>query len=462
MDHLMFNQYTGDINKGIVRSTSTLIQEQALSTKIQCETLDKNANLLSKTIGFNANMLNQNISDIADKLEFGLNELSNGIISLQSNFDIAMGKVISQFDMMRSEIDDSFRKIIDILENKRKTDAREHFRDALEFYQDGCKFPDKPQWFADAIKHFIASIESYARNPLAHLHLGHIYHYQSQHQNFGEAINHYRLCYTYGEAHTQDYVTAAQGSFYAGWLYATVLNDPKEAILLTNEALRLDPQLGEAHYNLAKFHTIIKETSDAIYHLKKLITEFDRNYCIKIAKDADFTQISYDINLLFKDLKEEARNKFEHDSNLIAQDIDPQDSTWVHRFSEKMKGILSITKQNTYFGYLDGISILNDFRESYRSSRNLIIKEHIRDKKRANDEEIKFKDTLRRIQEAKIKGGSIKTIGTTINIPSLSQEIKSQTTTVQNKMGCQICGKRLSFWSRLMGNKYCKIHKKTD
>jgi tetratricopeptide (TPR) repeat protein len=342
-DHLMYNQYVADLNQGITRASTAMIRELAISRQLVGNTITDNAKYLSEVVvgasdqirtdlshlhsavedGFSS--VRYGISELRDEVadgfyevtnqisalntavSFGLNQVAGGIASLRSDFDIAMGKVIAQFEISRSEMQTGLARIVDVLENRRKIDAQEHFQDALDFYKDGCRFSDKPQWFTDSLKHFLASVESYERNPIAQLHIGHIYHYQKEHQDFNKALHHYRLCYTYGEANESDYKIAAQGYFYAGWLCAAVPEGSvNEAVSLTKKSLEFDKNLSEAHYNLSKYYSLLGEEALCVAHLRIAIIEFDRNYCLKAGLDPDFNAMRAALKELLESLRHNA------------------------------------------------------------------------------------------------------------------------------------------------------------
>ena len=354
-DHLMHNQYVADINKGLARAASEIVKGQAYSAMAVAETMNRNADFLAKTITGSAEMISQDVQDLTRTVEYGLDQVADGIAGLRADFDIAMGQVISQFEMMRAEMRAGFDRMIDILENRRKTEAQEHFRDALEFYRDGSRITDKPQWFDDALKHFLASVEQYERNPLAHLLIGHIYHYQKQDRDFKKALHHYQLCYTYGEADEKDCSIAAQGYFYAGWLNAAAFDYLEAAISLTEKSVKLDPKMGEAHYHLAKFHALRGEAKQAVDHLERAIVDFDRNYCRKAEADPDFNNVRDAVHDLFEKLKQEARQRFEEVVGPLDRDFDPKDKKWRRKLEKAWKNIDALKSEGTYFAYLDAL-----------------------------------------------------------------------------------------------------------
>lgn len=365
-DHLMYNQYVGDINRGLERildkNTSKVIESYSASSQILSETNEKNSAVLESI----TSELSDNIIELTNIVEYGLEQVASGINSLRADFDIAMGKVLLQFEMLRNEFRSGYSHIINILENRRKVEAREHFQDALEFYRDGCRFLDKPQWFNDALNHFLASVEIYERNPLAHLHIAHIYHYQRDFQDFEKALKHYRLCYTYGEVNKNEHVLVAQGYFYAGWLCIAVFKDIKEAVKLTNNALKFDPSLSEAYYHLAKFYAIRKESELSIKNLKQAIVEFDKKYCLKALADPDFDIIREEVNNLFQELREDAKLKFQNAIEKFDWNFDPKDCIlreWLQEIRDK---IFDVENKDTYYAYADALPNVKRWRSDYK------------------------------------------------------------------------------------------------
>lgn len=315
-DHLMYNRYVSDINKGfsdsitklpekIIPSVNTIAAEidhnaakvQSFQKQLSTDIMDLNRDVV-ESLGY----LNENLSNDLDKLRWSLNEdlmeVRNGITELRASFDIAMGKVIAGFEMQRTELRQNLQNIIAILQNRHKEDAKEYLRDALEFYNEGCKFHDRPRWFKDAKDLFNKSLKGYPRNPVAHFHLGHIFHYQDEFRDYSWALEHYTLCYTYAEADKTQWHLAAQGYFYAGWMTA-LLGNVREAISLTLASIKLDNDLHESFYHLAKFHSIVGETTQAVDNLEKVIRSSDPNYAVKALLDPDFEPVREAIDELF-------------------------------------------------------------------------------------------------------------------------------------------------------------------
>ncbi len=418
-DFLMHNQYIGDIKNGIQRASTNVVKGQALSTKILNDTLMKKSDFIASTIDTSFTGLSRDMSTMKDTISSGMERVDNSILeldnsmqmgfgevtsgisnlsdtmnegmshlgsvmtegfeglssdiqSLHSDFNMAMGGVLLQFEMQREEMKQGFDSIISILENKRKTDAAEDFNDAIEFYNDGCKFIDKPIWFKNAHKHFSASIDKYERNPLAHLHLAHIYHYQEEFRDFDKALEHYELCFTYGEADEKSKAVTAQGYFYAGWLEAVISSNYDEAIKLTKRVIEFDPKLVEkAYYNLAKFYSLKRDAKNSIHYLELLIKNYDRTYAIKVKSDADFQIIDNDFNKLLESLKQESYQQvvefFKLKDTIDSYDL-PLDSYGKIVIPSTLE-IDKLIEKNTYFDYLDAIPKILRLKDKFMGLR---------------------------------------------------------------------------------------------
>ncbi len=434
-DFLMHDQYIGDIKNGIRSATSDVVKGQAISTKILNDTFIKNKDFIASTIDSNfaglrgdIHTMNDNVSSSVDRVGENVIELKNtmedrfdtlnnsvdnvvsgisvldnnmtdgfkkvdsSIQNFHSDFNMAMGGVVLQFEMQRAEMKQGFNSIISILENKRKIDAEEDFKDAIEFYNDGCKFIDKPVWFKNAHKHFSASIEKYERNPIAHLHLAHIYHYQEELRDFDKALEHYELCYTYGEADEKSKTVTAQGYFYAGWLKASVFDDLDSAIHLTKQALIFDKSFSNSHYNLVKYYSLKDDSINALRHLKILIENFDRNYAVKAKIDADIDNIKSNLNTFLEELKENSKQKSITIYNNIREklaiyEIDAQDKKIIEPIQNSIESFLG---QDSYFGYLDATNQMNILNRFDLEKRDRLKKEINKTLKVIDDSIIKY------------------------------------------------------------------------
>lgn len=352
-EHLEHNQYLADPEQGISRVAGNAGSEQAISGLIILHTFQRHAEFLARTVTADNDFLAQGMKHLNGAVVYGLQQVNNGVSNLNADFDIAMGKVLIQFEMLRGEMQIGFEEILHRLDNPRKSAALEHLRDALAYYQDGNRFADRPEWFDAALRHFHAAIELHERLPLAHLNLGHLYHYQSRYRDFEKALHHYSLSFAYAEAEDSQRAIAAQGYFYAGWLCAAEFENFEHAVKLTQKALELDPTLGEAHYHLAKFSALSGDPKGALEHLKHSIIRHDRNYCIKATGDPDFNAVREPVQRLLEGLRDHARRNFSRKLQNLERDFDPHDARWRKRLEQGWRQLDSSASDGTYFTLLD-------------------------------------------------------------------------------------------------------------
>lgn len=311
--YLEQREYSSRLEDGITGIIERVGQGfDQLSNAIEdgAEQISNHIDLMNLAVNLNLARTREVISDQLDVVHHDLIAVADGIESLGADFNIGLGKVLMQFEMNRQEQRQNVIEIGQILRNKRKTDAEEHFQDAKKLYEEGCKHPEHAQWFLDSLSHFLQAAEQYPQNPFTHLYLGHLYHYQAACRDFAKAIVHYHRCYVYAEADEKLKAIAAQGCFYAGWLSAVAAKNPDLAITYTRKALAFDPKLGEAHYHLAKFHAVKGEAKQSMQELEIAIIRFDRDYLIKASADQDFADLEKDIYRLYLNLKASAQKRY--------------------------------------------------------------------------------------------------------------------------------------------------------
>ena len=293
------NQKAGEqISENLQKGFHAIHQQQSqIHGAILTQTNDMNRGIdnLNMTVETGFNTLHNEMYQVGNKVDavgqtlVAVGEhLSEGLASLKASFDIGMTKVISQFELQRSELKDGFNKLADLLENSRKTEARERYLDGKAEYEKYQQFPDEPQFLTDALEYLKLSIEIYKGNPYAHFYLGHIYQEPAIYYDLKKSLEHYKLCATYGKGTQNDSITAL-GYFNASWV-SYVLEDVDEAINLAELSKNFDDDLPENWYNLAKYHAYKKEPRKSLTYLDTAIKRFDPNYTVKANMDIDSTK----------------------------------------------------------------------------------------------------------------------------------------------------------------------------
>lgn len=100
---------------------------------------------------------------------------------------------------------------------------------------------------------------------------------------------------------------AAQAFLSAGWA-AYCLGNMKEALSHTEQAIQLNPSMGEALFQVAKVKMALGDVDGALPLLKKAV-ELDRFYTIKAAGDGDFKKHNVKLHDFIEKLREEKHNK---------------------------------------------------------------------------------------------------------------------------------------------------------
>ena len=263
-----------------------------------------------------------------DKVALGLNEvagrvdrvgevlvqtgdrLSLGLAGLKSSFDMGMMNIVSQFELQRTEIQEGFDLLTNILENNRKAEARERYRDGKEAYDKYLQHPDEPQFLTDALEYLKESVNIYKGNAFCHLYLGHIYQEPAQYYDLNRSLDHYKRCATYAKGMPNKGL-AALGYFMAGWI-SYVLEDLDGAIEFSEKALEFDESGNpENYYNLAKFFAYMNQAEKALEYLDIAIQKFDPLYSLKASVDKDFANIQQPMDEYFVQLRDEEAKSLE-------------------------------------------------------------------------------------------------------------------------------------------------------
>ncbi len=388
--------------KGFVGLAVAQAATMAISTNAITGAIEANSNLIASTVTQSGLLIQEKIDFLTETIHEDLAELSDQIYEFHSSFNIAMGNIEAHFELVENKLQTGFDSICEILKTRRKVEATEHFEDALGFYKDGNRFSQEPQWFDDAKKHFRISLNLYSRNPLAHLYLAHIYHYQKKQRNLEKALNHYRLCGIYGEAEESTRVIAARGYHYAGWLSAVANNDYQTAIKYAKKARLLDCDLIQARYFLAKYYVVTNNTEEVVKLLKDLILNFDKFYAIKALTDPDMKKAEKLIVNLVCDLRENEKKKFTILIKQINAIVKATNYEWVKDEVDEFNKAVKIAKQrNGYIDYLDA----NDFLAQKKVDLKNIIQtnQEREDEERREKEEEERWERERKLREEKKK-----------------------------------------------------------
>lgn len=307
-----------------------------------------------ENVNSNFNLLKPDARCLNKDICYSKEQTVQGMESLKSDFNIGLGKVLVLKEMQKAENKKARKHIFKIFEKRGNIIPAENFVDGLEYYKQSCTSNNPKLWEKEAKTALEKSIRAYKRNPIALLHLGHIHHYASEYIDFKKAYSYYKLCGMYGEAYECEHKISAQGYFYAGWIKATIFQKPKGAIALFEKALQFDPNLGEAHYLLAKLYAKCDNMSQMQKHLMKAITKFDRNYAIKALLDTDFLPFEEQLTYLLIQIRNYAKKSFNQKVSVLIKRA--------MSFSSIYQELAILRKQanerNTIFEYMDACRFL--------------------------------------------------------------------------------------------------------
>ena len=314
-----------EISHSLDKGFHSIQQSQAA---IETALIDQNHILQS---GFNE--LEITLSDGFDKTAKGLNEVANrvdnvgklliesheqlykGLAGIKAAVDMGMMSLVSQFELQREEIQQGFHLLTNLLENAKKTEARERYLDGVQAFETYLKHPDEPQFLTDARDYLLQSIEAFRGNPFAHLYLGHMYEEASLYFDLSKAKDHYLRCATYAKG-LENKGLASVGYFMASWV-AYVEGGIDDAIAWGKAALEMDAdRIPEVYYNLAKFHAYRGEAETSLDYLDYAIQHFDPIYSLKAQFDPDFGGMREELTTYFHRIRD--RKAQELDKRLTA------------------------------------------------------------------------------------------------------------------------------------------------
>ncbi|MEM7372035.1 MAG: hypothetical protein AAF587_25690 [Bacteroidota bacterium] len=257
------------------------------------------------------------LNEVADRVDnVGMaviassDKLQQGIQGLNASLDMGMMNIVSQFELQRADIQEGFDRLANLMENSRKTEAEERYRDGKQAYEQYLQHPDEPQFLIDALDYLQESIRIYRGNPFAHLYLGHIFQEPAQFYDLSKSLEHYQLCATYAKGIPNPSL-AAFGYFMTAWIHY-VSGELDEAIRAGELVKKYDPDnLPENYYNLAKFHACKQEQKAALTELDVAIRKFDPLYSVKADMDEDFDLIRDALDVYFEEIREDAAKDWE-------------------------------------------------------------------------------------------------------------------------------------------------------
>ncbi len=297
-----------------VHQTQLAIHDALLD---QTQVMEQGMGAIELAIESGFEQTQRNLSEVANRIDqVGMiiiesnDKLFQGLAGLKASVDMGMMNIITQFEMQRTEIRHGFEVLANILENNKKTEARERFRDGKEAYENYLRHPDETQFLQDALDYLAQSNEVYRGNPFCHLYLGHIYQEPSLFYDLSKSQEEYRLCATYAKGMANEGL-AALGFFLTSWI-TYVRKDLEKAIEYAKESLKYaQDRIPETYYNLAKYHAYLNKKEPALHYLDIAVQKFDPLYTLKADTDADFLPMKKELGEYFEKLRIDASKRIE-------------------------------------------------------------------------------------------------------------------------------------------------------
>jgi len=323
----------------------------------------------------------ERISQGIEEISVGIDRLSDGLESLRAAFDWGFSEIVWQLEQERELL----LNIKKILEAPLDNQAKELRKRAEEAYKNG--------WIEDALDDFLESEKKNRYDFIVHQYLGNIYFFEKK--NPKKALSYYEKALKYSTPKSPYHGSIAL--LHIG-LINYLQKDFQKACEATSEAIKLFPNLLEAYYQRAQYSAVQGKYNDAIENLRIAIGG-DRYYCVKADTEEDFDVMKDKLIELFEELRDNAKNLAQQeidnariyiqDAKLWDADKYTFDSGKYSSAKEKLNEVKSFFERNSYFDYLDAISIANSTQKAALDSLLESLSKQISDVEREYREESK-------------------------------------------------------------------------
>lgn len=424
-------KFASEMKDQIKGMSTDLVASQATLAQTYQQGLSGVSNQLDH--GFSG--VSRELGQMTAAFSFGLNHISHGISTMSHSLSFMSDSICERLDALH-----------DIANNPLLTQSQELYRSALVNYNK-C-------FFEEALDDVKQAIEKYKTDYMSWFLMGHIYTFGkgefSNVINLEQAINAFTQAAKYNSPNVKESqdarLLAAEIYFYWGTaqylqsnaLFQTEKKDEATEMLagaLTSfeKSFQYSNKMLEALFNTARCKVRLNQKNAAITDLEKLFL-LDRNYCISVCNDTDFTGIKNDIEALIIRMRHkvfiEAEPKYIKIKSLIAEC-----RTW--SIATSSYGVPSqFTEELPYFDVLDynvefGIMIpkieatIWETKEEQRrreQEQKELVQRALREKKEREEREDRERQEAEDQKEYEIlvkKIEAIITIGKTIAIISI-------------------------------------------
>jgi len=262
--------------------------------------------MLSDIFGQGFNSIDESLNWGFKNLEKAAQDQNISIEHLNADFNYSLGLVIEQLETTNYLLNN----LLDKLDNIHKTLENPILTQSREYYRLGCERLSRGL-LDKALESFIKAEEKNDVDFFTQYHMGKLYLYGIDDDDdvvdFMKAEKHLLDAARYAKSEISIDATfsklAAEALFHAAIAIYAQMGEPSmvvdeslfnklltKAIQILSEAVRLNPQLGEALYHMAKFTAILGDADTSLNYLEKAI-RLDSKYAIKIDIDHTFDPI---------------------------------------------------------------------------------------------------------------------------------------------------------------------------
>lgn len=394
--YLQANSFVKDINGQVKLSSSNIEAKVSEQTR---ELVASNQQL--------ATIFGESFSSLNDSLEWGFNQISyaledvnHELEKLHADFNYNMALLIDEV-MINNKL---FTDLINKLDTIHKTLESPTLTQAREFYNIGCERLSKGL-LDKALEAFLEAEKKNDTDFFTQFHIGKLYLYGADEDdnivNLASAKKHLLLAARYAKAEitvdsnfskfAAEALLHASISVYAQLGENEIKNDIdktnlllQEAKKLTSDAIKMYKDIPESFYHLAKYTSLLNDPESAIHSLESAIVS-DRNYAVKVDIDHAFDPIRPHVHKLLSKLRESKRVECQDKLNKVLK-LYQETADWHleerNTLSESFSKCTTALKQaqehfnsQTYFGFLDSISLLNSLIISLPELKNKCIEE---------------------------------------------------------------------------------------
>lgn len=303
----------------------------------------------------------QSSADKDHSIELAVDKLAGGLDRLNADFNILLGDIIWKQEMNQHALNDILQEIR-LAEFERE--ARAYRNRAERAYLNG--------WYEEALADFLEAEKRNYPDYSVHRSIGNIYLYHSI--NLAKASEYFLKAAKY--ARPADARQCAEAYYFAGIVHAIEQRRP-QALAAMSEAVRLNPELYEAHYQGAGLAAMLGDYERALASLEPAI-KGDPRYYERARCDAVFDPMRREVQSLLDNLMEPVKAKVaqvKRDAKLIegyviAEPVEQRISTIIQTIEQQMAAA------KTYKAGLGLIEAFSEVQEELKSIYDLFYKQY--------------------------------------------------------------------------------------